>query len=121
MAIALTESAEPPAQAPELRPEVSGRSPWALAGRRLWRNKIAMAALVLFLLIVAVSFAAPLYANDIAKVNPFANNGTSAYYSLPRSLPLARAIQRATGCSESCLPPPRKRTRTDFLRMARRI
>jgi peptide/nickel transport system permease protein len=75
MAIALIESAEPPAQVPdELRPEISGRSPWALAGRRLWRNKIAMAALVLFLLIVAVSFAAPLYANDIAKVNPFANN-----------------------------------------------
>src|SRR5712692_3163726 len=75
MAIALTESAEPPAQAPEdLSPEISGHSPWALAGRRLWRNRIAMAALVLFLLIVAVSFAAPLYANDIAHVNPFANN-----------------------------------------------
>ena len=74
MAIALTESAEPPAQIPDLSPEVSGRSPWALAGRRLWRNRIAMAALVLFLLIIAVSFAAPLYANDVAKVNPFANN-----------------------------------------------
>src|SRR5260370_41997541 len=74
MAIALTESVEPPAQAPDLTPEISGRSPWALAGRRLWRNRIAMAALVLFLLIVAVSFAAPLYANDIAHVNPFNNN-----------------------------------------------
>src|SRR5215475_6687745 len=75
MAIALTESAEPPAQVPEdLAPEISGRSPWALAGRRLWRNRIAMAALVLFLLIIAVSFAAPLYAHDIAKVNPFVNN-----------------------------------------------
>src|SRR5258708_29835366 len=74
MAIALTESVEPPAQAPDLQPEFSGRSPWALAGRRLWRNRIAMAALVLFLLIVAVSFAAPLYAHDIAKVNAFANN-----------------------------------------------
>jgi N-acetylmuramoyl-L-alanine amidase len=28
-------------------------------------------------------------------VNPFTNNGTSVYYNLPRSLPLARAIQRA--------------------------
>ncbi|HUZ52046.1 MAG TPA: ABC transporter permease [Streptosporangiaceae bacterium] len=74
MAIALTESAEPPAQAPELRPEISGRSPWALAWRRLRRNRIALAALVLFLLIIAVSFAAPLYASDIAKVNPFVNN-----------------------------------------------
>ncbi len=74
MAIALTESAEPPAQVPDLPPEVAGRSPWALAGRRLWRNRVALAALVLFLLVVAISFAAPLYANDIAKVNPFANN-----------------------------------------------
>jgi peptide/nickel transport system permease protein len=75
MAIALTESAEPPAQVPEdLSPEISGRSPWALAGRRLWRNRIAIAALVLFLLVVAVSFAAPLYAHDIAHVNPFVNN-----------------------------------------------
>jgi peptide/nickel transport system permease protein len=74
MTIALTESAEPPAQVPDLPPEVTGRSPWALAGRRLRRNRVAMAALVLFLLIIIISFAAPLYANDIAKVNPFANN-----------------------------------------------
>ncbi|HKR71451.1 MAG TPA: ABC transporter permease [Streptosporangiaceae bacterium] len=74
MAIALTEAAEPPAQAPGLPPEVSGRSPWALAGRRLWRNRVAMSALVLFLLIIAVCLAAPLYAHDIAKVNPFVNN-----------------------------------------------
>jgi peptide/nickel transport system permease protein len=74
MAIALTESAEPPAQTPELQPEFSGRSPWALAGRRLRRNRIAMASLVLFLLIVAVSFAAPIYAHDIAHVNPNASN-----------------------------------------------
>lgn len=75
MAIALTESAEPPvAPSSEERPEVSGRSPWALAWRRLRRNRMAMGALVLFLLIIAVSFAAPLYAHDVAKVNPFVNN-----------------------------------------------
>jgi peptide/nickel transport system permease protein len=33
-----------------------------------------MSALVLFLLIIAVCLAAPLYAHDIAKVNPFVNN-----------------------------------------------
>jgi peptide/nickel transport system permease protein len=53
---------------------VAGRNPWALAARQLWRNRIAMASLVLFLLIVAVSFAAPLYASHVAHVNPFANN-----------------------------------------------
>ena len=62
-------------QAPaELRPEVIGRNPWALAWRRLRRNRVAMAALVLFLLIIAVSLAAPLYASDVAHVNPFTPN-----------------------------------------------
>jgi peptide/nickel transport system permease protein len=80
MAIALVESAEPPAGVPqEQRPEFSGRSPWALAWRRLRRNRLSLASLVLFLLIVAVSFAAPLYAHDIAHDNPFSNhlNGTT--------------------------------------------
>jgi peptide/nickel transport system permease protein len=53
---------------------VAGRSPWALAGRRLVRNKVAMAGLLLFLLIVIVSFGAPVYAHDIAHTNPFQNN-----------------------------------------------
>jgi peptide/nickel transport system permease protein len=55
----------------ELRPEVAGRSPWALAGRRLLRNKVAMVSLGVFLVIVAISFAAPLYAHDVAHTNPF--------------------------------------------------
>ncbi len=65
--------------ATDVRPEVAGRNPWLLAGRRLWHNRIAMAALVLFLLIVVVCLLAPLYANDIAHVNPFTNdlNGTT--------------------------------------------
>jgi peptide/nickel transport system permease protein len=60
--------------ATELRPAIAGRNPWLLAGRRLWRNRIAMAALVLFLLIVVASLLAPLYATHIAHTNPFANN-----------------------------------------------
>jgi peptide/nickel transport system permease protein len=51
--------------------EISGRSPWRIAGRRLARNRIAMAALVLFILIVVVSFLAPVYAHDIANTDPF--------------------------------------------------
>jgi peptide/nickel transport system permease protein len=54
--------------------QVAGRSPWALAGRRLLRDRLAIAALVLFLLIVLVSFAAPLYADHIAHTDPFVNN-----------------------------------------------
>src|SRR3954452_15009043 len=54
--------------------EVAGKSPWRLAGRRLMRNRIALAALALFLLIVALSFAAPLYAQHIAHTDPFGSN-----------------------------------------------
>jgi len=56
--------------------EISGRSPWRLAGRRLARNRLAMAALALFVLIVVVSLLAPFYANHIAKTDPFASNLT---------------------------------------------
>ena len=68
---AIIEQVEAPA---DLRPEVVGRNPWALAARRLWRNRLAMAALGLFLLIVVACLAAPLYAEHIAHVNPFAPN-----------------------------------------------
>jgi peptide/nickel transport system permease protein len=53
---------------------VVGRNPWALAARRLRRNHIALAALGLFLLIVVMCLAAPLYANYVAHVNPFPPN-----------------------------------------------
>jgi peptide/nickel transport system permease protein len=54
--------------------EISGRSPWRIAGRRLVRDRIAMAALVLFLLIVVVSFLAPFYSSHIANTDPFVSN-----------------------------------------------
>jgi peptide/nickel transport system permease protein len=54
--------------------EIAGKSPWRLAGRRLLRNRVALAALGLFVLIVVVSFGAPLYATHVAHTDPFANN-----------------------------------------------
>jgi len=59
---------------PELPPGVVGRNPWAMAARRLRRNRIALAALGLFLLIVVMCLAAPLYATYVAHVNPFPPN-----------------------------------------------
>jgi len=59
---------------PGLQSAVVGRNPWGLAARRLWRNRIAMAALLLFLVIVVMCLAAPLYAHDVAHVNPFQPN-----------------------------------------------
>ena len=54
--------------------EISGRSPWQLAWRRLARNYLAMASLVLFFLIVVVSLLAPVYAHHIAHADPFGSN-----------------------------------------------
>ncbi len=59
----------------ELRPAAAGRNPWALAWRRLRTNRIALAALGLFVLIVLVCVAAPVYAHDLAHIsNPLAPN-----------------------------------------------
>lgn len=66
----------------------TGRSPWVLAARQLWRNRIAMAALMLFVLIVAVSVAAPLYANDVAHSDAFASNLTGTTVVNGKSVPL---------------------------------
>jgi peptide/nickel transport system permease protein len=67
----LLEQVEPDAG---LQSEIVGRNPWALAGRRLRRNRIALAALGLFLLIVIMSVLAPVYAHQVAHENPFAPN-----------------------------------------------
>jgi peptide/nickel transport system permease protein len=50
---------------------VVGRSPWALAGRRLLRNRIAMVALVGFVVIVIACLAAGWYAHSVAHTHPF--------------------------------------------------
>jgi peptide/nickel transport system permease protein len=68
----LLEQVEPDAG---LRTEIVGRSPWALAVRRLRRNRIALAALGLFVLIVLLCALAPVYAHNVAHIaNPLAPN-----------------------------------------------
>ena len=70
---------------------VAGRSPWALAARQLWRNRLAMASLALFLLIVLVSLLAPFYAHHIAHVDPFANNLNGTTIVNGKKVPLMQA------------------------------
>src|SRR5437588_3276081 len=49
---------------------IAGRSPWYLAWRRLRRNYVALAFLVLFFVIVIACSLAPLYAHDVAHTGP---------------------------------------------------
>jgi peptide/nickel transport system permease protein len=58
------------------REHVHGIGPWRLAARRLRRNKMALAFGALFLLLVAACVAAPLWADNVAKTTPTANNLT---------------------------------------------
>jgi peptide/nickel transport system permease protein len=59
-----------PAPEPDARPIQHVGSPWYLAYRRLRQNRIAIAALVLFFLIVAFVVAAPLWATHVAHTGP---------------------------------------------------
>jgi peptide/nickel transport system permease protein len=54
--------------------EISGKSPWRIAARRFARDRLALSALALFVLIVVVSLLAPVYAHDIAHTDPFTSN-----------------------------------------------
>ncbi|HEY2657027.1 MAG TPA: ABC transporter permease [Solirubrobacteraceae bacterium] len=58
------------------REHAVGVGPWRLAGRRLRRNKVALAFGVLFLLLVALALAAPLWAKDVAHTTTSANHLT---------------------------------------------
>ncbi len=54
--------------------EIVGRSPWALAWRRLRRNYVALGFLGLFILILVCCAMAPLYANHVAHTGPNDNH-----------------------------------------------
>ena len=51
-----------------------GGSPWAIARRRLLRNRIAMTMAGVLVVIVALCLAAPLYAKHVAHADPFHSN-----------------------------------------------
>src|SRR5947209_1861400 len=51
---------------------IVGRSPWYLASRRLRRNYVALASLLVFFLIVIACALAPVYAHDVAHTTPTA-------------------------------------------------
>ncbi len=58
------------------REHVAGLGPWRLGLRRLRRNKVALFFGLVFVLLVAVCLAAPLWANQVAKTGPAENHLT---------------------------------------------
>ena len=68
-------------ETPEKDPWAEGQhapaiGPWKLAGRRLRRNKIALAFLGLFIVLVVLCLLAPVYSHSIAQIGPNTNNVT---------------------------------------------
>ena len=60
----------------EAAQQIAGKSPWRLAGRRLLRDRVALGAFALFLLILAVCLSAPVYAHHVAHTVVFGSNLT---------------------------------------------
>lgn len=85
--------------------EVSGKSPWRLAGRRLLRNRLALASLALFLLIVLVSFLAPVYAHHIAHTDPFTSNLSGNTTVNGKSVPVMQEGGGALGLGVTPIGP----------------
>ncbi|HTO83685.1 MAG TPA: ABC transporter permease [Methylomirabilota bacterium] len=62
------------AAAEQSLPLAAGRGPWVTALRKIRSDKAAMAALLLFVVIVGLCMLAPLYATYVAKSDPFRSN-----------------------------------------------
>jgi|SRR5579875_3022067 len=69
-AIATAEEAEPTGDLPP------GISPYRLALRRMWRNKVALFFGLVFILVVILCLLAPIYSQDIAHIGPNTGNLT---------------------------------------------
>jgi peptide/nickel transport system permease protein len=80
-------------------------SPWALARRRLLRNRIAMAMLGVFLLIVVACLAAPLYANYVADTDPFRSNLDGTTIVDGKEVPIMQAETQGLGLGVTPIGP----------------
>jgi peptide/nickel transport system permease protein len=76
----------------EARELAAGMGPYRLAGRRLLRNRAALAFGGLFLLIVVMCLLAPVYAHDIAHTGPNENHITETINVGGKVKPVVNAI-----------------------------
>jgi peptide/nickel transport system permease protein len=99
----LEQPVEPVPELPQGRS--AGASPWLLAFRKLVRNRLSMAALALFVVIVALSFAAPLYAHHIAHTDPFASSLTAKTMVNGKRVDVLQQGTGALGLGETPIGP----------------
>ncbi len=82
-----------------------GAGPWTLAWRRLLRNKIALVALGVFVLIVLVCLAAPIYAHDIAHTDPFRSNLNGTTIVNGKTVPVMQQTSGGLGLGVTPIGP----------------
>src|SRR6266576_1170752 len=94
-------------QAPVLagEPVLVGASPWALARRRLLRNRVAMAMFGVLIVIVAFCLAAPLYAKYVAHTSPFESHLTSTTVVNGKQVPVMQPESGGLGLGVTPIGP----------------
>jgi peptide/nickel transport system permease protein len=103
----------PSAQVVAVRPDVDtalGRprrpaGPWRTALRQLVRNRAAMAALALLVLITAACLLAPVYAHSVAHVDPFRSNVSGTTVIDGRSVQLLKPSTTGLGLGVTPIGP----------------
>jgi peptide/nickel transport system permease protein len=68
--------------------KIEGRSPWALAGRRLRRNYVALAALGVFFLVIICCLLAPVYVSHVAHRGPNDSNTSGSIHENGKAIPV---------------------------------
>jgi peptide/nickel transport system permease protein len=94
---------EPSAPAGELA--AVGASPWALARRRLRRNRIAMTMAGVLALVVLLCLCAPLYAHQVAHTNPFQSNLDGTTVVNGKSVPVMKQSTEGLGIGVTPIGP----------------
>lgn len=94
---------EAPAQAGDLA-AVAG-SPWALARRRLLRNRVAMTMVGVLVVIVVLCLGAPLYARYVAHTHPFQSNLDGSTIANGKTVPVMQNSTSGLGLGVTPIGP----------------
>lgn len=86
-------------------PAKAGQSPWRRAWRILRRDKAAICAFVVMVLIVAACLAAPLYAGYLAKTDPFRSNLSGSITVGGESMKIMQASTTGLGLGTTPIAP----------------
>jgi peptide/nickel transport system permease protein len=93
------------AVADQASPSRPSRGPWATALHKLISDRAAMAALLLFLTVVAVCLLAPLYASHVANTDPFRPNLRGKVVIDGQSVPVMKQSTEGLGLGQTPIGP----------------